>query len=108
MRQLGACLTMTLTPTRFDRGHLRTLIEHERERYLQLHPRSAASFADATHLFGRVPMTWMAKWSRGFPQYLDQARGASVLDVDGHRYADFALGDTGAMAGHSPAPVAEA
>jgi glutamate-1-semialdehyde 2,1-aminomutase len=28
--------------------------------------------------------------------------------VDGHRYADFCLGDTGAMFGHSPAPVARA
>jgi glutamate-1-semialdehyde 2,1-aminomutase len=53
-------------------------------------------------------MTWMAKWSGGFPIYLDRAEGARVVDVDGHSYADFALGDTGAMAGHSPAPVAEA
>ncbi len=28
--------------------------------------------------------------------------------MDGHSYVDFALGDTGAMAGHSPAPVVEA
>ncbi|XLM19607.1 aspartate aminotransferase family protein, partial [Chromobacterium piscinae] len=29
-------------------------------------------------------------------------------DVDGHVYVDFCLGDTGAMFGHSPAPVAQA
>ena len=27
-----------------------------------------------------------------------------MTDVDGHDYADFCLGDTGAMAGHSPQP----
>ena len=36
------------------------------------------------------------------------ARGARVTDVDGHEYVDFCLGDTGAMAGHSPAPVVAA
>ena len=48
-------------------------------------------------------MTWMNKAAGGFPLYLDTARGARVRDIDGHEYVDFALGDTGAMAGHSPA-----
>ena len=48
-------------------------------------------------------MTWMNKAAGGFPLYLDEARGATVRDLDGHDYVDFALGDTGAMAGHSPA-----
>src|SRR5205085_9074706 len=39
---------------------------------------------------------------------LSGARGARVRDIDGHEYVDFALGDTGAMAGHSPAPVVAA
>jgi glutamate-1-semialdehyde 2,1-aminomutase len=30
-------------------------------------------------------------------------RGNRITDIDGHEYIDFALGDTGAMAGHSPA-----
>ena len=47
-------------------------------------------------------MTWMAKWAGGFPIFLDRAAGSRVTDVDGHTYVDFALGDTGAMAGHSP------
>jgi glutamate-1-semialdehyde 2,1-aminomutase len=53
-------------------------------------------------------MTWMNKAAGGFPVYLAGARGARVTDIDGHEYADFCLGDTGAMAGHSPAPVVEA
>jgi glutamate-1-semialdehyde 2,1-aminomutase len=47
-------------------------------------------------------------WSGGFPLYLDHATGNRVTDVDGHTYVDFALGDTGAMAGHSPAATVAA
>jgi glutamate-1-semialdehyde 2,1-aminomutase len=53
-------------------------------------------------------MTWMNMWSGGFPLYLDHARANRVTDVDGHTYVDFALGDTGAMAGHSPEPTVAA
>jgi glutamate-1-semialdehyde 2,1-aminomutase len=53
-------------------------------------------------------MTWMSKWAGGFPVAFDQAHGALITDVDGHELVDFALGDTGAMAGHSPAPLARA
>ena len=91
-----------------DRGQLGRLLERERERYRGSHPRSHALFLDASHLFGRVPMTWMGKAAGGFPLYLKTARGAQVEDVDGHRYVDFCLGDTGAMAGHSPASVVAA
>jgi len=38
----------------------------------------------------------------GFPLYLERAFGATIIDVDANEYADFCLGDTGAMAGHSP------
>ena len=48
-------------------------------------------------------MTWMNKAAGGFPLYLDRGPGAPVTDIDGHEYVDFCLGDTGAMAGHSPA-----
>jgi len=91
-----------------DRSRLDPLIDRERAAYAADHPRARALFEDAGHLFGRVPMTWMAKWSGGFPLYLDRARGNRVVDVDGHEYVDFALGDTGAMAGHSPAATVEA
>ncbi len=91
-----------------DRARLAVAVEAERERYLRTHPRSRALFEAADHLFGRVPMTWMAKWSGGFPLYLDSAAGNRITDVDGHTYVDFALGDTGAMAGHSPAATVDA
>src|SRR5262249_61104950 len=39
---------------------------------------------------------------------LGRARGAWLTEVDGHEYVDFCLGDTGAMAGHSPDAVVAA
>ncbi len=53
-------------------------------------------------------MSWMMKWAGGFPVFAEQAAGSTVVDVDGNEYADFCLGDTGAMTGHAPPAVAEA
>ena len=91
-----------------DRTRLATLLDGEQAAYTGRHPRSRALFDEAGNLFGRVPMTWMNMWSGGFPLYLDSATGNRVTDVDGHTYVDFALGDTGAMAGHSPAATVAA
>ena len=49
-----------------------------------------------------VPMNWMTRWSSPFPPVRCEAHGARFTCVDGHEYVDFCLGDTGAMAGHSP------
>jgi glutamate-1-semialdehyde 2,1-aminomutase len=88
---------------------VRSLLAEERETFAQRHPRSKAAYEHARpHLLGGVPMTWMNLAAGGFPLYLRQARGASVMDIDGHTYVDFALGDTGAMAGHSPPATVEA
>ena len=80
-------------------------LDEERARHRERTARSRSLFQRADHLFGRVPMTWMNKWSGGYPLYLATAHGNRVTDVDGNEYVDFALGDTGAMAGHSPAPT---
>ncbi|GIF22142.1 glutamate-1-semialdehyde 2,1-aminomutase [Actinoplanes tereljensis] len=96
------------TDSGVDRARLASLAARERATYTERHPRSAAAYGRADHLFGRVPMTWMNKNAAGFPVYVDRARGARLTDIDGHEYIDFCLGDTGAMAGHSPAPVVEA
>ncbi|MEQ1788411.1 MAG: transaminase, partial [Acidimicrobiales bacterium] len=86
-----------------DRAHLRRLLARERAAFAGARPRSAAAATEAAdHLIGGVPMTWMAKWAGGAPIFLDRAEGSRVTDLDGHTYIDFALGDTGAMAGHSP------
>ncbi|MCP5307575.1 MAG: aminotransferase class III-fold pyridoxal phosphate-dependent enzyme [Chromatiaceae bacterium] len=85
-----------------DRSRLASLLDAQRTLHRQRTTRSRQAFEAADHLFGRVPMTWMNKWSGGYPLYLSGAHGNRITDLDGHEYVDFALGDTGAMAGHSP------
>ena len=85
-----------------NRERLSALIQTERELYLSRTSASRAQYQAADHLLGRVPMTWMNKWPGGYPLALRDARGCHVTDIDGNEYVDFALGDTGAMAGHSP------
>src|SRR5579871_448277 len=92
--------------TAIDRDRLSALIHRERAAYRASFPASRQAFAGAgTHLLGGVPMTWMRMWSGGFPLYCATASGARLTDIDGHEFIDFCLGDTGAMAGHSPAAV---
>ena len=59
-------------------------------------------------LFGGVPMPWMMLWAGGYPIAVAEARGSRVVCEDGVEFVDLCLGDTGAMAGHAPAPVLEA
>ena len=81
----------------------------ERQRFLEAHPRSAALAARAVqHWLDGVPMHWMADWGTPHPLFVAHATGATLTDVDGHAYADFCLGDSGAMYGHSPPAVAAA
>jgi glutamate-1-semialdehyde 2,1-aminomutase len=87
-----------------NRGRLRSLMESETRKFIDERPKSAALFERARKsLLAGVPMNWMAKWAGAFPPFVAEAHGAEVVDVDGHRYVDFCLGDTGAMTGHSPA-----
>jgi glutamate-1-semialdehyde 2,1-aminomutase len=85
-----------------DRVRLQELLKRELERYVEQTAASAEMFGRAQHLFGGVPMTWMNKWAGGHPIHFATAQGNRIVDVDGNEYIDFALGDTGAMAGHSP------
>lgn len=92
----------------FDRVALERLVERERADYVARNPVSAGRQAGTGHLFGGVPMTWLAKSAGPFPLHFDRASGARIVDADGHELLDFCLGDTGAMAGHSPAPTVAA
>jgi len=98
----------TLHNAVIDRNRLAELAERERTVFAERNPRSQAAYARADHLFGRVPMTWMNKKAGGFPIYLDRALGNRIWDIDGHEYIDFALGDTGSMAGHAAPEVVAA
>ncbi len=78
----------------------------EQADFVARHPRAQALHERAQRsLVDGVPMNWMIKWAGAFPLYVDVASGAHFTDVDGHDYIDFCLGDTGAMAGHGPAPT---
>jgi glutamate-1-semialdehyde 2,1-aminomutase len=92
-----------------DRAGLRELTEREARRFLDSNPRSRELFERAqAPLLAGVPMHWMTEWASPYPVFVREARGARFVDVDGHEYADFCLGDTGAMAGHAPEPVVRA
>jgi glutamate-1-semialdehyde 2,1-aminomutase len=84
-------------------------MDREQKKFVADRPKSAALFERARKsLLGGVPMNWMAKWAGAFPPFVREARGAEFFDVDGHRYIDFCLGDTGAMTGHSPSATVSA
>ena len=86
-----------------NRPHLATLMDREQKKFVADRPKSKALFDRARKsLLGGVPMNWMAKWAGAFPPFVREAQGAHLVDVDGHRYIDLCLGDTGAMTGHSP------
>src|ERR1700761_4362596 len=96
---------MTTTPT----SRVTELTDRELERFAASHPRSG-ELRDAAEevLLSGVPMNWMTRWPGAWPVVFETAEGARLTDVDGNAYVDFCLGDTGAMAGHSPAPTVAA
>ncbi len=86
-----------------DRTRLAALIERERATLAARTPRSRelAERANA-HMIGGVPMQWMQIWAGQHALFFERAKGNRITDVDGNELLDFCLGDTGAMAGHSP------
>src|SRR5678815_3075366 len=86
-----------------DRSHLQFLMQREQKKFVDERPKSKALIERGKKsLLAGVPMNWMVKWAGAFPPFVREAQGGHFYDVDGHRYIDFCLGDTGAMTGHSP------
>ena len=93
----------------FDRNKLSSLLQAESQVFIESNPKSKTLFERANASLPRgVPMPWMTEWASPLPLFIDHAQGAHVRDVDGHDYVDFCLGDTGALFGHSPEPIANA
>jgi glutamate-1-semialdehyde 2,1-aminomutase len=85
------------------------LLEREQRRFISEHPETLRrDKALRQHWLNGVPMHWMTDWQLPAPLILREASGSTFTDVDGRRYSDFCLGDTGAMFGHSPPAVANA
>src|SRR5258708_26473345 len=92
-----------------DRPRLKSLMQREQQRFVSERPKSKALFDRASKsLLGGGPMTWRIKGAGASPPFVREAQGAQFFDVDGLRYIDFCLGDTGAMTGHSPFPTVKA
>jgi glutamate-1-semialdehyde 2,1-aminomutase len=92
-----------------SRDRLTRQLKAEEDRFVREHPRSRELFIRAQKsLLAGVPMNWMVRWAGSFPIFVREASGAWFTDVDGHRYLDLCLGDTGAMTGHAPAATIEA
>ena len=92
-----------------ERERLARLMAAELDRFARAHPRSAELHRQAkASLVDGVPMNWMVRWAGPWPLFVERAVGAHLTCVDGHDYVDFCLGDTGAMAGHSPAATVAA
>jgi glutamate-1-semialdehyde 2,1-aminomutase len=89
-------------------GSVKAMLEREKALFIQRNPKSRAHSDNAARNWLRgVPMHWMVDWGTPFPLFVETANGVDVTDADGNTYIDFCLGDTGAMFGHSPAPVVE-
>ncbi|MET0597010.1 MAG: aspartate aminotransferase family protein [Mesorhizobium sp.] len=90
-------------------ARIAALREAEAAAYAAARPKTQAAVGNgAAGFLDGVPLHWMRDWPMPFPLLVEHAVGARLVDVDGHRLDDFCLGDTGAMFGHSPKPVARA
>jgi glutamate-1-semialdehyde 2,1-aminomutase len=92
-----------------DRERFPALRDAELARFVTCNPLAARhAEARAPHWHEGVPFHWMRDWPSPFPLVVAKAQGATLTTVDGQQLDDFCLGDTAAMFGHSPRPVAEA
>lgn len=90
-------------------ARIASIRDAEATRFREARPKSEAAFGSGVEGFlDGVPMHWMNDWPTPFPIVVEKARDATITDIDGNKLADFCLGDTGSMFGHSPAPVAKA
>jgi glutamate-1-semialdehyde 2,1-aminomutase len=92
-----------------DRARVKELIKRENAHYVSDRPKSRALFqkAKSSLIFG-VPMAGMNEWVGDFPIYVEEGDGAYLTDVDGNRYLDLCLGDSGSMCGHTPQATIDA
>ncbi|MEQ9394385.1 aspartate aminotransferase family protein [Haliea sp.] len=92
-----------------DPCRIEALLSREIDRFMQEHPRSGELHAKTKeHFIHGVPLHWMSQWPGPYPIFVERAQGTSLLDVDGNKYVDFCLGDSGAFFGHANPGVSAA
>lgn len=69
---------------------------------------AAASQRCETHFLYGAPLHWMSDWGLPGALHVREAQAARLCCCDDVWLDDFCLGDTGAMFGHSPAPLVQA
>ena len=92
-----------------NREKLEKQLKIEIEQFKKTHPKSKELYEKGKEnlLYG-VPMNWMQMWPGGFPITIKEAYDATVIDIDGNKYADFCLGYSAALNGHNPPKVIQA
>ncbi|HEX9770599.1 MAG TPA: transaminase [Kiloniellales bacterium] len=92
-----------------DRQKIAALRAREDKRFVAERPRSQALLARArASMPAGVPMSWMVSLYAHAPFFVQEARGAYITDVDGHRYLDMNLADTSMACGYGLEVVADA
>lgn len=92
-----------------DRQRIAELREREDKRFVEERPRSMELLEKGrASMPAGVPMAWMVSLYAHVPFFVQEAKGAYITDVDGHRYLDMNLADTSMACGYGLEVVAEA
>ncbi|MEG2323741.1 MAG: transaminase [Anaerovoracaceae bacterium] len=102
-------ITDKKSPYRLVTDEQLTILRAREDKVFTERTKKSKEAFDKAHenLFNGVPMPWMGDWGTEHPVFLEKAQGNNCYDIDGNKYIDFCLGDTGAMFGHSPGATAE-
>jgi glutamate-1-semialdehyde 2,1-aminomutase len=92
-----------------ERRKIAELRAREDTRFVDERPRSRELLKRArTSMPAGVPMSWMVSLYAHAPVFIQEAKGAYITDVDGHRYLDMNLADTSMACGYGLEVVGEA
>jgi glutamate-1-semialdehyde aminotransferase len=92
-----------------DRTRIAALLARESAAFAARRPRSVAQLERAARSMpNSVPMSWMRALYSHPPPFVASGRGATFLDVDGHEYLDFNVGDMSMILGFAPPPIVAA
>jgi glutamate-1-semialdehyde 2,1-aminomutase len=92
-----------------ERRKIAELRAREDTRFVAERPRSRELLKRARNSMpAGVPMSWMVSLYAHAPVFVEEAKGAYITDVDGHRYLDMNLADTSMACGYGLDVVGEA
>ncbi len=92
-----------------ERRKIAALRAREDKRFADERPRSRELLERArASMPAGVPMSWMVSLYAHAPVFIQEAKGAYITDVDGHRYLDMNLADTSMACGYGLDVVGEA